>query len=69
MENLKSPLKTIREHCLDCCNGAYSEVKLCPCKNCKLWPYRFGRNPNRKSNKTLSPEHLDKLKKGRSKKE
>lgn len=47
MSELKSPLRTIREYCLDCANGSPTEVKLCPVVNCKLYPYRFGKNPNR----------------------
>lgn len=44
---MKSPLKSIREKCLDCCQSA-NEVRLCPCDGkqstwCSLWPYRFGR--------------------------
>lgn len=45
---LRSPLKTIRAYCLDCCNGSSHEVKLCPVTRCLLYPYRFGKNPNRK---------------------
>jgi hypothetical protein len=45
-EALRSPLKTIRAHCLSC-NGSANEVKLCPCTDCKLYPYRFGHSPNR----------------------
>lgn len=41
-----TPLKAIRAKCLDCCCGQYREVELCPCKDCSLYPYRFGRNPN-----------------------
>ncbi len=42
-----SPLKAIRAKCLDCvCNQAI-EVRRCVSKNCPLWPYRFGHNPNR----------------------
>lgn len=41
-----TPLKAIRAKCLDCCCGQYKEVELCPCKDCSLYPYRFGRNPN-----------------------
>lgn len=39
-----TPIQAIREKCLDC---AYSprEVKLCPCKDCALYPFRFGKNP------------------------
>lgn len=41
-----TPIQAIREKCLDC---AYTpqEVKLCPCKDCALHPFRFGKNPNR----------------------
>ena len=42
-----TPLKAIREKCLDCCGGQAREVKLCPCPDCTLYPFRFGRNPNR----------------------
>ena len=46
-ENLKSPLKTIRENCLKC-NGTSNEVKLCCVESCVLRPYRFGTDPRRK---------------------
>ena len=40
-----TPMKAIRANCLDC-NGTANEVKLCPCKDCPLWPFRLGKNPN-----------------------
>jgi len=40
-----TPMKAIRANCLDC-NGTASEVKLCPCTDCPLWPFRLGKNPN-----------------------
>ena len=43
-----SPLKSIRQKCLDCMYDQPSEVRLCPCKDCALYPYRMGHNPNRK---------------------
>ena len=43
-----NPVKVIREKCLDCCYGSAKEVELCPCQNCPLWPFRFGKNPYRK---------------------
>jgi hypothetical protein len=46
-EKLHSPLKTIRLHCLSC-NDTAMEVKLCPCVNCLLYPFRFGKDPRRK---------------------
>jgi hypothetical protein len=39
-------LKSIRSKCLDCSVGSSAEVKLCPKKDCSLWPFRFGRDPN-----------------------
>lgn len=42
-----TPLKAIRKKCLECCCGQYKEVRLCPSKDCSLYPFRFGKNPNR----------------------
>ncbi len=41
----KPMLKVIREKCLDCCCEQPSEVRLCTCTDCSLWPYRMGKNP------------------------
>lgn len=41
----KSPLKAIREKCLDCCGNQYSEVRECHITDCPLWQYRMGKNP------------------------
>lgn len=57
---MKSPLQIIRLHCLDCANGSSLEVEKCPCEACKLWPYRFGRNPYR-AKRVLSEEQREKL--------
>ena len=43
-----TPLKAIREKCLDCCADQPGEVRACPSEKCPLWPYRMGHNPNRK---------------------
>ena len=48
MEEIKSPLKAIRAKCLDCMCDQPMEVRLCPCTDCPLYPYRMGHNPNRK---------------------
>ena len=40
-----TPMKAIRAKCLECCNGQFSEVRLCPCADCPLYAYRFGRRP------------------------
>jgi hypothetical protein len=38
-------VKSIRNHCLECCGYQQSEVERCTAPNCWLFPYRFGRNP------------------------
>lgn len=43
-----SPLKAIREHCIECCGGSAHEVKLCATGRCPLYAFRFGKNPYRK---------------------
>lgn len=40
-----SPLKAIRQKCLDCCCGSSNEVKLCTATACALYPFREGHNP------------------------
>ena len=49
-----SPLKAIRAKCLDCSGNMKNEVRLCPCSDCSLYPYRHGKNPNRQ--RVLSEE-------------
>ena len=36
------PAKAIREYCLWCCKGQAKEVRLCPDRECRLWPWRIG---------------------------
>jgi hypothetical protein len=43
-----SPLKAIRAHCVDCSGHLRAEVRRCPVANCPLFPFRMGRNPNRR---------------------
>ena len=43
-----TPMKAIRAKCLDCCCGNANEVRLCPCVECTLYPYRLGKNPSRR---------------------
>lgn len=46
-----TPLRAIREHCLDCQgwdgNGRkpIKAVTECPEEKCRLYPFRLGRNP------------------------
>lgn len=43
----RSPLKAIRQKCLDCSGGSWHEVSLCWAETCPLYPFRFGKNPFR----------------------
>ena len=43
--NIGSPLKAIRQYCLDCTGNSTAAVKGCGNASCHLWPYRFGRSP------------------------
>ena len=45
--NMMTPMKAIKAKCLDCCCGDRSEVKDCTAKDCPLWAYRLGKNPNK----------------------
>lgn len=47
MEYKTSPVKAIRQKCLECGEGSANEVKLCPVERCPLYPFRFGKNPYR----------------------
>lgn len=42
---IKSPVKAIREFCLECCGYNATDVKNCTSKDCPLKPFRFGKNP------------------------
>lgn len=47
IKQITNPVKAIRAKCLDCCCGSATEVSLCPCADCSLYPFRFGKNPYR----------------------
>lgn len=55
-EKRLTPIKAIRAKCLDCCCWQKNEVKLCPVRDCALYPYRMGHNPyiKRKANAHMS---------------
>ena len=44
----RTPLRSIRYFCIDCCCGQKRLVANCPDGACALHPFRFGRNPNRR---------------------
>ena len=45
MSKKTSPLRQIREHCLDCCGASTKEVRFCALTDCPIWPFRFGCTP------------------------
>ena len=48
-----TPTKAIREKCLECSAWNFTEVKGCPCTDCALHPFRFGKaHSGRKKNKS-----------------
>jgi len=51
-----TPIKAIREHCIDCCGGSRKEVRLCTAAACALHPYRMGHRPKPG---TVDPATLD----------
>ena len=43
----RTPIKAIRQKCLDCCNGQFIEVRECLITECALYEYRFGHRPKK----------------------
>lgn len=50
-----SPLKAVRQKCLECSCGNQAEVRQCVIERCPLYPFRFGKNPFRQK-RELSEE-------------
>lgn len=46
-EKAITPLRAIRHKCLEYSNWSDHEVRKCHIEDCALFPYRFGRNPDR----------------------
>lgn len=42
-----TPIKAIRAKCMDCTAGQPGEIRDCIIRECPLYPFRMGRNPNR----------------------
>jgi len=43
-----TPLKAIRAKCMDCSVYQPKEIRNCQISDCSLFPFRLGKNPNRK---------------------
>lgn len=50
-----SPIKAIRQKCLECSNWSVTGIQMCPVKACALYEFRFGKDPGRKK-RVLSDE-------------
>ena len=48
-----TPIKSIRQKCLDCSCWQPQEVRLCEHTECALYPYRMGRRPRKSPPSTL----------------
>ncbi|MHC4405914.1 MAG: hypothetical protein ACYTG0_40245 [Planctomycetota bacterium] len=66
MRTVRTPVKAIREYCLDC-SATSKGVMWCSCDGkhstwCPLWPYRFGMRPETARQKygdqLLDPEQM-----------
>jgi len=49
-------IQAIKAYCIGCMGGDKTEVKLCPCSDCELHPFRLGRNPNYKGRELTDEE-------------
>jgi len=48
MKKYLSPVKAIKKFCYECVGRSAKERKLCSITDCPLYPFRLGKNPNRK---------------------
>ena len=57
----ETPLKAIRKKCLDCSYFQPSEVRKCTVIKCPIYPYRFGRRPDKVTKDTLQQFYEENL--------
>ena len=72
-KKLKSPVKAIREFCIECMGGRENEgymkqISECGSPHCAVFEFRFGKNPYHTQNLTAEQrkERADRLKEGLS---
>ena len=58
-------LKIINAKCMECTCGQKKEVDLCHIKDCPLWPYRLGKDPDQ-PNRKLTDSQKKKMAEGRT---
>lgn len=54
-----SPLKAIKEFCLECCGYNSNDVKECTAPKCPLYEFRNGHNPYRKGREYTEEEKIE----------
>ena len=54
-----TPIKAMRKKCIDCTAGSHKEIRLCTIVECAIYPYRFGRRPNKAVVDTLKRFHAE----------
>lgn len=55
-----TPIRSIRKHCLYCCNGSFNLVKECTVADCALFTYRFGKRPKGVGSSVKMPLQFEK---------
>lgn len=57
---IRTPIKTIRQKCLECTGGQYKQVRYCTVLNCPLYPYRMGKRPDLSTLESLKQYYEEK---------
>ena len=57
MKYYDTPIKSIRQKCLNCSYWQPKEVRLCPLIDCALYPYRMGTRPSDETLATIKAFH------------
>ena len=57
----ETPVKAIRKKCLDCSYWSPKEVRECTVIKCPIYPYRFGRRPDKATKDTLQQFYEENL--------
>ncbi len=56
----ETPIKAIRNKCLDCCCGSNKEIRECTVIKCAIYPYRFGCRPDKRVIDTIKKYYCEK---------
>jgi hypothetical protein len=46
--SVTTAIQAIRQNCIDCSGGNRAEVARCTVTKCPLFPFRLGKNPNKR---------------------